>query len=140
VVIGRQIATLKQERDILMGEKNEGDEILEEGALTEIQQVEGIQGATGKAIWVAIGRQIIKLKQELEGLRSTRRISFEEASRILEGKIDLEAARKEAIEAHTRWGLVDALIQMGVIKDAKDYERFFDGITLSEKDVQKVKK
>ena len=67
-----------------------------------------------------------------------KRVSFAEAVKLLEGKLDLEAARTDAVKSHGRWGVVDALVKAGVIKDASEYAALFDKATISEADLGKV--
>lgn len=67
-----------------------------------------------------------------------KRISFTEAVKYLEGKLDLEAALTDAVKSHNRWGLVDALVQAGAIKDASEYGALFDKVTVNEADLRKV--
>lgn len=68
-----------------------------------------------------------------------KRVSFPEAVKLLEGKLDLEAARTDAVKSHSRWGLVDALVKAGVIKDAAEYGKLFDKATVNEADLPKVR-
>ena len=80
-----------------------------------------------------------------DAVRSTvetadKRVSFAEAVKLLEGKLNLEAARTDAVKSHGRWGLVDALVEAGVIKDASEYGALFDKATVSEADLGKVGK
>lgn len=59
--------------------------------------------------------------------------------KLLEGKLDLEAARTDAVKSHGRWGLVDALIKAGTISNADQYGALFDKVTISEADLHKVR-
>lgn len=68
-----------------------------------------------------------------------KRISFAEAVKALEGKLDLEAARTDAVKSHGRWGLVDALVKAGAIEDSSKYAALFDKATVSEADLKKVR-
>lgn len=68
-----------------------------------------------------------------------KRVSFAEAVKALEGKLDLEAARTDAVKSHGRWGLVDALVKAGAIKDATEYGKLFDKATVNEADLPKVR-
>ena len=68
-----------------------------------------------------------------------KRVSFAEAVQLLEGKMDLEAARTDAVKSHGRWGLVDALVKAGAIEDASKYGALFDKATVSEADLKKVR-
>lgn len=68
-----------------------------------------------------------------------KRVSFAEAVKLLEGKLDLEAARADAVKSHGRWGLVDALIKAGVIESAEQYGTLFDKVTINEADLKKVR-
>ena len=68
-----------------------------------------------------------------------KRVSFTEAAKLLEGKLDLEAARTNAVKSHGRYGLVDVLVKAGVIKDATEYGAIFDKATVSEADLKKVR-
>ena len=67
-----------------------------------------------------------------------KRASFAEAVALLKGKMDLEAARTDAVKSHGRWGLVDALVKAGAIEDAAQYGALFDKATVSEADLKKV--
>ncbi|MDP2691261.1 MAG: hypothetical protein Q8O95_02555 [bacterium] len=67
-----------------------------------------------------------------------KRVSFAEAVKLLDGKLDLEAARTDAVKSHGRWGLVDALVKAGAIKDASEYGALFDKATVSEADLKRV--
>lgn len=94
------------------------------------------------------------LKELLKGLGETRedvsvvmaavdtepdkRVPLAEAVKLLEGKLDLEAARADAVKSHGRWGLVDALVKAGAIKDASEYGTLFDKATVNEADLRKV--
>jgi len=71
-------------------------------------------------------------------LEPDKRISFAEAVKLLEGKLDLEVARTDAVKSHGRYGLVDALIKAGAINDASEYGALFDKATVSEDDLHKV--
>jgi len=68
-----------------------------------------------------------------------KRVSFAEAVKLLEGKLDLEAARTDAVKSHGRWGLVDALVKAGAIEDASKYGVLFDKATVNEADLKKVR-
>jgi len=68
-----------------------------------------------------------------------KRVSFAEAVKSLEGKLDLEAARTDAVKSHGRWGLVDALVKAGAIKDAAEYGTLFDKATVNEADLREVR-
>ena len=68
-----------------------------------------------------------------------KRVSFAEAVQLLEGKMDLEAARTDAVKSHGRWGLVDALVKAGAIEDASKYGALFDKATVNEADLKKVR-
>lgn len=111
-------------------------ELLETGALTVkdledvIKEQAGIQGETQKAagaVMAAVDRE------------SEKRVSFAEAVKLLEGKLDLEAARTDAVKSHGRWGLVNALVKAGAIKDAAGYGKLFDKATINEADLPKVR-
>lgn len=67
-----------------------------------------------------------------------KRVPFAEAVKLLEGKLDLEAARTDAVKSHGRWGLVDALVKAGAIEDAAQYGALFDKATVSEADLKRV--
>lgn len=67
-----------------------------------------------------------------------KRVSFAEAVKALEGKLDLEVARTDAVKSHGRYGLVDALVKAGDIKDASQYGALFDIATVSEADLKRV--
>lgn len=69
-----------------------------------------------------------------------KRVSFAEAIKLLEGKLDLEAARTYAVKSHGRWGLVDALVKAGAIKEPEEYGALFDKATVSEADIKRVRK
>lgn len=68
-----------------------------------------------------------------------KRVPFAEAAKLLEGKLDLEAARTDAVKSHGRWGLVDALVKAGVIKNASEYGALFNKATVNEADLKKVR-
>lgn len=138
VAIGKKIATLKQQLNKLAEDSPAETEISEEQALTEIQLVPGITQATGKAIWVAMGRYIAELKQQIDKPKQ-KRITFKEAVKFLEGKFDLEQERKKAVEAHVRWGIVDVLIEIGAIKDVEEYNKLFDSITIDQTDLRDIR-
>lgn len=67
-----------------------------------------------------------------------KRISLAEAANLLEGKLDLMAAREEAVKAHAQWGYIDAMIRAGKLESPEQYRGLFDAVTLSEKDLQIV--
>ncbi|MFA5854959.1 MAG: hypothetical protein WC846_01540 [Candidatus Gracilibacteria bacterium] len=66
------------------------------------------------------------------------RVTFAEAVTILGDTFDLEAAWTQAVQTHMRWGLVDALIRMGVVKDAKAYGDLLKNVTISRSSLMKV--
>lgn len=110
-------------------------ELLKAGALTVedlkavIEEQTGIQGETQKAagdIMAAVDREPEK------------RVSFADAMKLLDGKLDLEAARTDAVKSHSRWKLVDALVEAGAIRDAAEYGALFDKATVSEADLKKA--
>jgi hypothetical protein len=68
-----------------------------------------------------------------------KRVSFAGAVQFLGDKMDLETARTDAVKSHGRWGLVNALVKAGVIKDASEYGALFDKATISEADIKKVR-
>ncbi len=68
-----------------------------------------------------------------------KRVSFAEAVKFFEGKLDLEAARTDAVKSHGRWGLVDALVKAGAIEDATKYGALFDKATVNEADLKRVR-
>lgn len=68
-----------------------------------------------------------------------KRVPFAEAVKFLEGKLDLEAARTDAVKSHGRWGLVNALVEAGAIKDASEYGALFDKATVNEADLKRVR-
>ena len=69
-----------------------------------------------------------------------RTISFRHAARRLQiyGNFDLEAARREAVHAHQRWGLVDALINAGLVRNSDHYGALFDNAQIQRADVEKA--
>lgn len=85
---------------------------------------------------------------------SGERVGFESAARILKKRLeteaeflyyeeclrDLEKARDEAVKAHVRWGLVDALIRAGTVKDVDEYGALFDQATFSLTDLREVRR
>jgi len=64
-----------------------------------------------------------------------KKVSFAEASGILNNEIgfNLEEARNEAVKMHGRWGLIDALVEKGAIKDESEYADLLGQITIGEK-------
>lgn len=61
-----------------------------------------------------------------------RTFSFAEAAERLQGVFDLNAARAAAVEQQERWGLVQALIDAGVVADRDGYRALFDQVTFTE--------
>jgi hypothetical protein len=49
-----------------------------------------------------------------------------------EANFDLEQAREQAVLDHTQWGIVEALQEKGLIRDADAYGALFDKATMSE--------
>ena len=94
---------------------------------TVIAEQAGMQTSTGDAARATLERA------------PDQRISFGEAVQLLKGKLDLEAARIDAVKSHGRWRLVGALIKAGVINDATEYGALFDNVTINAADIMKVR-
>ncbi|MBA4337143.1 hypothetical protein C0416_05240 [bacterium] len=62
-------------------------------------------------------------------------LSFKDAAEVLklETGFDLEAAREDAVKTHGRWGLIEALIEKGAIKNESEYSELLGEATISEK-------
>lgn len=77
--------------------------------------------------------------------KDERRIYFPDAAKFL-GKSPLQVGgieckgRAEASRSHGRWGLINALVERGAIHNTSEYARLFDDATVSEPDLEKVKK
>lgn len=99
------------------------------------QQLLDSMGETHKAT------QAVMAGVEGTGVESKpeQRVSFAEAVTLLDGKLDLEAARTGAVKSHGRWGLVDALVKAGAIEDGSKYGALFDKASISEADLLKVR-
>ncbi len=69
-----------------------------------------------------------------------RRVSFDEATSFLHGRLDLEAARIDAMKSHGRWGLVDAVVRTGAINYPSQYGRLFNNnATVNLEDLRQVR-
>jgi|CXWL01.1.fsa_nt_gi hypothetical protein len=67
-----------------------------------------------------------------------KRVSFAEAVKILEGKLDLKKALEDTVSSHKRWGLVDALIRAKAIQSPDEYKTLFESVTVSESDLRRI--
>jgi len=65
-------------------------------------------------------------------------LTFAQAAQVLKGTFDLEAARTAAVREHQSWGLLQALSDKGLVKDADDYGALFDGVSVSAADLISV--
>jgi len=81
-----------------------------------------------------------KVGDAVKGIVETevKKVSFDEAVKLLNGKLDIKAARYNSVKQHGRWGLLDALVKTGVIKNISDYEKLFTKATFKESDLLKV--
>jgi len=65
-----------------------------------------------------------------------RNVGFTKATEILkESGFDLEAAKKEEVDVHEKWGLIKAHKKNGIIRSKKSYERLWDKCRFSEQEL-----
>jgi len=78
------------------------DVVPEEEALQEIREVPGIQNATGKSIWVAIGRALHGLKADLRHQRSAK----------IQARAEKASIEKALLEERARVGRRNELVNI----------------------------
>lgn len=66
-------------------------------------------------------------------------LSFAEATAELSSTLNLNAARDTAVEQQERWGLVQALIDRGVVRDRNAYRALFDQAKFTEAGLRAVR-
>jgi len=83
---------------------------------------------SARQIQIALQREAGRSKIEL--LKHS--MPFEEARVFLADYIDLQEEKDRAIEAHGKWGLIDAFIAAGIVVDEADYIARFNDLYLSK--------
>lgn len=122
-------AILTAEQHAVRGlERFDGPNASDVFAKTPLDKFGGGKRYPGEDFRLALGgiREELKLgllpPKELEPAT----VSFADAAERLKGVINLQQKKMEAVSDHTRWGLVQALVDKGVISGADQYGALFD--------------